>query len=207
METTLHQYLKEATRATHNSAEAHPFQGALANAQLPLPVYVSYLQQLQALHAGFEKSLAEATERDRHLKQLMRPEYYQAQYLDRDLAELKAGSAPPLTCVKEFVGACTQSPHPVSMLGVLYVLLGAKHGGKYIAHNIKKGYELNEAGYTYFAPFGEKFQAVWQQFTSALNELDLTQEEREATLKAASDTFDVFGSMGADIWDQMKLAR
>jgi thiaminase len=49
LQTTLHQYLKESTRSNHNAAEAHPFQGTLANGKLPRGAYVDYVQQLSAM--------------------------------------------------------------------------------------------------------------------------------------------------------------
>lgn len=204
METTLHQHLKESTRANHSSAEGHAFQGALTNAQLPQAAYVDYVQQLQALHSMYEAKLAAASKTDPHLQGAMCADYYQTVFLDRDLAALKAPTAEPVACIKEFVNSPQFEQHPVSMLGVLYVLLGAKHGGKFIAHNVKQGYKLDEAGYTYFNPYGENFRELWQKFTTSLNTLNLTPAERQAMTKAASDTFDVFGDIGEAVWNRME---
>ncbi len=204
METTLHLHLKESTRMHHSSAEGHPFQGALTNAQLPHAAYVDYVQQLQALHSLYEAKLAAAAKTDPHLQSAMCPDYFQTVFLDRDLAALKAPTAEPVACIKEFVNSSVFEQTPVSMLGVLYVLLGAKHGGKFIAHNVKQGYKLEEAGYTYFNPYGENFRELWQKFTTSLNSLNLTQAERDATTKTACDTFDVFGGIGEAVWNRME---
>ena len=206
MEITLHQYLKDSTRETHSVAESHPFQGTLASGKLPLSAYTDYLQQMQALHSAYEAKLAHAAEHDAHLKSVMRPEYYETEYLDRDLAALHSGPAAPLPCISEFIASENFDRNPVSMLGVLYVLLGSKHGGKFIAHSVKQAYEFKTAGYTYFSPYGENFRELWQQFTASLNGLNLTQQERESVLKAASDTFDIFGKIGQEVWRKMETS-
>ncbi len=206
MEITLHQYLKDSTRENHSAAESHPFQGSLANGKLPLSAYTDYLQQLQAMHSAYETKLLQATEHDAHLKNVMRPEYYQTEFLDRDLQALHSGPAAPLPCIIDFVASKNFDRNPVSMLGILYVLLGAKHGGKFIAHSVKQAYEFKDGGYTYFSPYGENFRELWQQFTASLNSLNLTQQERDSVLQAASDTFDIFGKIGQEVWRKMEVS-
>jgi heme oxygenase len=205
LETTLHQFLKDSTRANHSSAESHPFQGALANAQLTLDRYTDYLQQLRELHAGFESRLQTAAQSNGDVASVVRPEHYQLQFLDRDLRALSARPDTPFACVKDFVSSELFIKHPVSLLGVLYVLLGSKHGGKFIAHNVKQAYGFGAGGSTYFSPYGENFRDIWQDFTASLNKLELSEEDRNAVLKGASDTFDVFGAIGEEIWKKVKV--
>lgn len=199
---TLHQYLKESTRPNHSAAESHPFQSALANARLSREAYADYLQQLRALHKGFEAKLALAAERDANVGSVVRPEHYQVRFLDNDLRALKVGNGEPLDCVKRFVDATQFNLEPVSLLGVLYVLLGSKHGGRFIAHNVQQAYEFTDAGHTYFNPYGEAFRELWQQFTAGLNALELTEAQRQAVLHGASATFDVFGEIGQEVWNR-----
>src|SRR5207237_2516420 len=92
------------------------------------------------------------------------------------------------------------------MLGALYVLLGSKHGAKFIAHQVKEAYQLGDSGYSYFNPYGESFRELWLRFTSGLNELSLNDQERQALLAAADNTFDVFGEIGVAIWDAQAVA-
>jgi heme oxygenase len=205
LQTTLHQYLKESTRSNHNAAEAHPFQGTLANGKLPRGAYVDYVQQLRELHAGFESRLAEAAKSDAVVGNVVRPEYYQLEFLENDLKALGASKAQPLECVSTFVQHPLFEREPVSLVAVLYVLLGSKHGGKFIAHNVKEAYQLDGAGHTYFKPYGENFMELWKGFTESLNNMPVNERQREAMLEAASLTFDVFGEMGEKIWTRQKL--
>lgn len=199
---TLHQYLKESTRPNHTAAESHPFQGALANARLSIPAYVDYLQQLRELHERFEAKLRDASGTNPSVKHVVQPEHYQLTFLEKDLQALKANKANALPCVQEFTESNLFAQEPASLLGVLYVLLGSKHGGKFIAHNVKQAYNLDEAGYTYFAPYGENFREIWQKFTAGLNELELTEAQRQRVLEGASHTFDFFGKLGEEIWQR-----
>lgn len=203
METTLHQYLKESTRANHNAAEAHPFQGTLANGKLAREAYVDYLQQLRELHDGFESRLAEAARKNEIVASVVKPEYYQLEFIENDLKALDAVPAPALDCVAKFNGSGLFERDPVSLIGVLYVLLGSKHGGKFIAHNVKDAYSLDGAGWTYFKPYGENFMELWKGFTESLNALVVNDQQRKNMLEAASMTFDVFGEMGERIWERM----
>lgn len=203
MQPTLHQYLKESTLPKHQQAESHPFQGHLANGKLPFQSYKQYVEQLFALHEGFETNLLRYAEQP-ELAAIVQEDYFQLPFLKQDLDAL--GIAPdsvkPLECVRKFNENQLWAQHPASLLGVLYVLLGSKHGAKYIAHNVKDAYKLNDTGSLYFNPYGETFRTLWQAFTGGLNELQVSDEQRKAILEGADMTFDLFGEIGAAIWDQ-----
>ncbi|MFX9692342.1 biliverdin-producing heme oxygenase, partial [Acinetobacter baumannii] len=73
-----------------------------------------------------------------------------------------------------------------ALLGSHYVLLGSKHGGKYIAHSLQSKYHLNEGkGAIYFDPYGTNFQQIWKSFVAGMNELPLGSEDEEAMVLAA----------------------
>jgi heme oxygenase len=201
METTLHQFLKEGTRKRHESAEVHPFQGALAQGTLPLESYKQYLCQLRHLHSQFEQKLQAAAESDPHVRSVFNAEYLQLPFLDRDVSALGVQDLPPpVECIAEFAANPIFDSAPVSLLGTLYVLLGSKHGGRFIAHKTKEVYQLDEAGYTYFSPYGEHFRDLWQGFTAGLNALPQTALVRNSTLEAADATFTIFVEIGDAIW-------
>jgi len=206
LQTTLHQYLKEQTRANHSAAEGHPFQGTLANGKLGRAAYVDYLQQLRELHAGFESHLAEAAKKDAVVGAVIKPEYYQLPFIEDDLKALGQSHAPALDCVKQFNEDPLFKQCPVALIAVLYVLLGSKHGGKFIAHNVKEAYSLDGAGWTYFKPYGDNFMELWKGFTESLNTMPVDEKQREQMLQAAGMTFDVFGEMGEKIWNRMEPA-
>lgn len=205
-QTNLHQFLKESTRPMHSAAESHPFQGALANGKLTRQAYIEYLQQLQALHSAFESQLLEAAKSSPQVAHVVRDEHYQTRFLENDLAAFHAQPAIACAPVAAFVQDQNFQKQPVSLLGVLYVLLGSKHGGKFIAHSVKQAYELDGAGYTYFNPYGDTFRELWQDFTGSLNTLDLPPEQRQSVLDGAGKTFMLFGALGEEIWARMQAA-
>jgi heme oxygenase len=129
-------------------------------------------------------------------------EHYQLPFLQSDLKALGTdmNSEAALPAVVEFVGSRTFSQDPRSLLGVLYVLLGSKHGGKFIAHAVRETYGLQEAGYTYFDPFKDRFRPLWQDFTAALNALPEDEQLRNGILEGADCTFNVFVQIGDAIW-------
>ena len=208
METTLHQFLKDSTRPNHDQAEGHPFQGALAQGLLPLASYRSYLSQLAHLHERYENKLRKGAATTAQLQAVVRDQYYQLPFLQADLQALdgKSQAEPPFKCVLDFTDSPTFDEHPVSMLGVLYVLLGSKHGGKFIARKVKEVYGLKDCGYTYFDPFGDDFRAVWQSFTTALNSLSEDEAVRRHVLSGANATFDIFLTVGDEIWRRQQSA-
>jgi heme oxygenase len=203
METPLMQHLKEETRSKHSDAEGHPFQGALAQGQLPFESYCRYLVYLYSLHLGFERMLADSAAANPAIASVVKPELYQVPFLKEDLRALKLDmpASPQSPAVDAFLRLPLFDAQPLSLLGVLYVLLGSKHGAKFIAHNVKEAYKLNNGGSLYFDPYGAEFRPLWQNFIAGMNELPLQPAERQAILDASNATFDVFGRMGAEIWD------
>ncbi|HEY9791964.1 MAG TPA: biliverdin-producing heme oxygenase [Candidatus Obscuribacterales bacterium] len=201
MQTTLHQHLKDSTRKRHEQAEGHPFQGALAQGKLPLASYRRYLVQLAHLHREFENQLRNA-EGNPAVRSVVHDEHYQLPFLQDDLKALGTdmNSETALPVVVEFAQSRTFSDDPRTLLGVLYVLLGSKHGGKFIAHQVRETYGLQDAGYTYFDPFKDRFKPLWQDFTSALNALPDDEQLRNGVLQGADATFDVFVQIGDAIW-------
>src|SRR5439155_24928661 len=79
---------------------------------------------------------------------------------------------------------------PISLLGLHYVLLGSKHGGKYIAHQLQKNYELEAgAGNKYFDPYGAEFMPLWLRFKEAINESQLNEQEGDALIAGARQMY------------------
>jgi heme oxygenase len=202
MEESIHQLLKQGTRARHEQAEGHPFQGALAQGKLPLPSYRRYLIQLAHLHERFESRLREAAETSAPVKSVVADDYFQLPFLQADLKALNLSQRDesPAACLVEFDQLPIFSRNPESLIGVLYVLLGSKHGAKFIAHNVKTAYALGSGGWTYFDPYGDRFRPLWQTFTGSLNALPSSEELKSAVLNGADAAFEIFVDLGDEIW-------
>lgn len=207
MATTLHEHLKESTRKQHEGAEANLFQSALAQGKLPLASYKEYLVQLSHLHERFERMLKDASQGDRLVGAVVEDDYFQLPYLRADLQALKVSSQEPaLESIEQFLNSQPFKEQPVSLLGTLYVLLGSKHGAKFIAHSVKQAYALTNGGYTYFDPFGDRFRTLWTGFTGKLNALPADEQVSSAALFGASAAFNVFVNIGDELWHRQSSA-
>jgi heme oxygenase len=205
---SLRQLLKEATAKRHEQAENHQFQGALANGKLPFAMYRRYMVQLTHLHRVFEGDL-DSERNSSVLKSVVVSEHYQLPFLLNDLNALGLDehSEPPLPCLEATSWREHVHTQPERLLGYLYVLLGSKHGGKFIAHKVKEAYGLSKAGYSYFNPYGESFRPLWQNFTLALNNLNLScnhdpadeEKLRKNVVAGAESMFDLFMQIGDGI--------
>jgi heme oxygenase len=130
------QQLKESTRESHNNAESQEFQRLLASGDLPRNLYVKYLEQLWIIVA-----------KNSALNGVITDDQLQVPFLQQDLEFF--GSDPrhvePTPATQWILGrldkSATEGP---ALIGSHYVLLGSKHGGKFIAHSLQQKYHLNE---------------------------------------------------------------
>jgi len=191
--------LKESTRSAHSSAEAHNFQKALGSGTLPKSQYRHYLGQLFLIHGALEAAM----KGEPYMGGVVTVEQFQTDFLIRDLSALTGNHADevPLACTKAMLKRIDERAHsePVALLGYHYVLLGSKHGGKFIASATKKSYELDSDGSVYFDPYGQGFQQHWQHFTGGLNELNLNELQVHELLAAASEMFTFVETLGGEI--------
>ncbi|HEY9713947.1 MAG TPA: biliverdin-producing heme oxygenase [Chroococcales cyanobacterium] len=195
--------LKEHTRSAHNSAEHHSFQRSLGGGTLSLDLYRAYLTQLWLIHTSLEESLQNAGRASNKVKAVITDEQMQCKWLVSDLKSLAVDTAAvsPVESTRDIVARIerTASSCPVALLGYHYVLLGSKHGGKYIAAVIKQKHNLNGGGTLYFDPYGQEFQKHWQHFTTQMNELELSESETAQMVQAADDMFRAVESVGAEL--------
>jgi heme oxygenase len=192
-------FLKEGTKQTHNEAESNDFQRQLASAELSLDTYGKYLGQLYLVHDFLEHQLAD----NKMLNQVVTPDQFQAGYLQRDLTALgiNANEVQPLQSTTEILFRMEQSQrkNPISLLGHHYVLFGSKHGGKYIAVQLRKAFNFDSAGCLYFDPYGTTFQSHWSDFRSAMDKLVTTSTVAELVLHSARDMFRYVGALGSEL--------
>lgn len=191
--------LKEHTRSAHQSAEGQNFQVALGGGTLSLTLYKAYLFQLFLIHAELESQIREHSV----MINVVTDEQMQTSWLRQDLlclkVDLAAGS--PTEATRQILEKIrsTAKTNAIALLGYHYVLLGSKHGGKYIAAMIKKNHNLENGGTKYFDPYGPEFQKHWQRFIGALNELELTDAESKAMVEAAGDMFSSIEQIGSEL--------
>jgi heme oxygenase len=201
--TTLAENLKTSTRPYHDAAEGNEFQKHLASGLLPLPAYARYLSQLFLVHAELESKILSESKKDTRLEKVVSKEQIQEDYLREDLKSLNVqpDTVQPINATTEFITAIEKAAtnNPLSLLGFHYVLLGSKHGGKFIAKNLKEAYKNGSVGTKYFDPYGDTFMTYWRAFIQSLNDLDVSEKDVNEIVDAAKTTFTLVGKIGSEL--------
>lgn len=183
--------LRTATREMHERIEQHPLQKQLASAAISREHYAKYLHHLHALHRSFEGRLKELSTKDPFSRVIVE-QHYQQQFLERDLNRLRppgadAGFIASPERITRFGHEGAFAQNDVALLGALYVLLGSKHGGKYMAHQLRSAWNSDDQ-HEYLDPYGAEFSGIWKKFVQDLN----TVEHQEPLLAGARDTYEAF---------------
>lgn len=191
--------LRESTRSAHNSAEGHQFQKELGSGTLSKPLYTQYLSQLYLVHRNLEKAMSSQP----YMESVVSKEQFQTEFLERDLRALgvQPESVKPIDITASMLERIEElaKTSPTSLLGFHYVLLGSKHGGKFIASTIKKAFALTDGGCIYFDPYGQEFQKHWQHFTNGINSFEIKDGQVEPLLDAASEMFSFVENLGGNL--------
>jgi heme oxygenase len=200
---TLSENLKTSTRPYHDAAEGSIFQSCLTAGSLPLSLYGSYLGQLFLVHDRLEKFIKDGEKTDDRFSRVVSEVQYQVPYLSEDLSTLglEPGTLKPLAATGKFLSVidAAASNKPISLLGIHYVLLGSKHGGKFIAKNLKEHYGFNGEGTRYFDPYGDTFMTHWRAFIASLNEISVAPDEADQIVETAKQTFTAVGAIGKEL--------
>ncbi len=201
---TLMERLKESTRSMHDSAESSKFQSLLGRGELPPGPYADYLEQLYLVHSTLEREIRKRgsansfgdTVSDEQLQEpFLRKDL---ESFDRNVENLKTlpSTERLLRLMQNYSEAC-----PPALLGMHYVLLGSKHGGKFIAKNCSEKYniQLGHGGVVYFDPYGQNFMPIWRAFKESMNNLNLTPAEAEKVCAAAGVMFMAVTEIGNEL--------
>lgn len=203
--------LKDSTAQMHDAAESSQFQAYLAQGQLPISVYADYLEQLFFIHKALEDCFSELQKKGHKASAVVTAPQLQEQFLRDDLQALERNIATAKTvpATRKILGQIEQlaANQPSALLGMHYVLLGSKHGGKFIAKTCQDAYKFKEgAGARYFDPYGSNFMPVWKEFKEAVNNLTLSEEEKAEMCKAAGSMFVGIGQIGGELMATAKNA-
>ncbi|HEY9773739.1 MAG TPA: biliverdin-producing heme oxygenase [Planktothrix sp.] len=192
-------YLKEGTKSTHDQAETSQFQRRLANAEISRTDYADYMGQLYLIHRALEHGLAS----NAATKDVANQQEFQADYLARDLKVLgqEPDKVKPRNATKEMLARIESESksNPLALLGYHYVLLGSKHGGKFIAAKVREKFEFDGEGCLYFDPYGTNFMPIWLKFKSNLDTAAQDETGGAIVLNAAKDMFEYFAKLGSEL--------
>ncbi|HEY9733557.1 MAG TPA: biliverdin-producing heme oxygenase [Drouetiella sp.] len=194
--------LKESTRSAHNSAEGHEFQKHLGSGTLSKPLYTEYLSQLFLTHRALESAMASQP----YMGSVVSSDQLQTEFLKTDLRALGVDpeAVKPLAITSQMLKRIDElaASNPIALLGFHYVLLGSKHGGKFIASTMKKAYGFEDAGAIYFDPYGQEFQRHWQHFVNGINSFDIKESQVSPLMGAASEMFAYVENLGGQLLRQ-----
>lgn len=191
--------LREATWASHQSAEARPWQRALARGEAAPEPLGRYLAQLRLVHrliercAAAEPALADAIGWDEAMIHSRR--------LDLDLHELGAADAPALPATKAFLEGAERAirAEPTAWLGHFYVLEGSMNGNRFLARALKRGPAAARCRLRYFEPYGERQPERWAAARSGLDRLALDPGEEQAVVAAALAAFEAVAEVSEQV--------
>src|SRR5690606_3067303 len=101
----------------------------------------------------------------------------------------------------EWIGKTAQAS-PVALLGIHYVLEGSTNGARFLAKGVRRAYALEGLdGTAYLDPYGDQQRALWGQFKERMAAQPLTNEEADAIVDAAKQTFRFVGRIETEVWE------
>jgi heme oxygenase len=83
----------------------------------------------------------------------------------------------------------TQRSNPVALLGALYVLEGSTNGGRFLARTLRKSWDLDGEGLSYFDPYGEEQPQRWAAFKRDMENAGFDTDQEDSILEMAKTTF------------------
>lgn len=199
----LAQLLKEGTADLHELAEHAAFQTRMVNGGLTRAEFIDFLNQVLIVHRTLDGLLSEAAAADDRVAAMFHSIHHREEKIAADIERLGGtiGAEPMgatsrfLTEVERLSDACS-----VALIGVLYVNEGATNGNKVVAKRIRAGLGLEkDFALDYLDPHGPEQRKNWMGFKGMLDELAMTEAEREACLAAAKATFRLFMEMSAEM--------
>ncbi|ASA20869.1 biliverdin-producing heme oxygenase [Paenibacillus donghaensis] len=186
MESNIMERLKAETGPYHRQVESNRYARAITDQTLTLNEYRLYLQKFYGFVYPMEGRLPSTIEwkgstlraTDRTKSGLLVLDLLQLGLTQEDIGQL------PL---------CTALPDvstPAAQYGFLYVMEGSTLGGQMITAMLKQRLALEpEAGLHYFNGYGKDTRVRWSEFRETLLSAALSEEDRQAVVDAAQDTF------------------
>lgn len=180
----LHQEIKAATKVAHQQLEKvvvlrlKDIRTEADYAEF-LKHFYAYFHAVEQAVSPFIKADVLPDHTDRRNSVYLKQDI---EALNGSIGELPVAVAPVIRTTAEAFGA-------------LYVLEGSIMGGPYIVQMLQK-YGMDK-GFSFFSGYGEATAAMWGAFTTALNAVATTDEQREAAIAKAGETFSRFGDVFA----------
>jgi len=195
--------LRSETSELHTHAESRTVQREIAKGIVDRSTFIAYLCQLHAVHDALETALREVQDRHPAIAVLATPDRMRVPDLERDLEfygcdrdGLSVGDA-----AGRFVSLVTRTrdSEPVALLGALYVLEGSTNGGRFLAHVLRRSWNLDGDGLAYFDPYGDLQPPKWAAFKREMDEAAFDADHRDAIVEMAKKTFEAIAAVSDEV--------
>jgi heme oxygenase len=185
--------LKNETRDLHTHAESRALQKRIASGEVDRASFSAYLGQLYHVHRTLETALEKGRGTHPAIAAVATDNRMRVPDLDRDLAfhgvdraDIGAGEA-----ANRFQSQIeeTAASNPTVLLGALYVLEGSTNGGRFLARSLRKSWDLDGDGLSYFDPYGDEQPQRWAAFKRDMDQASFENTDEEAIIEMAKATF------------------
>jgi heme oxygenase len=205
---TVMQRLKAETRDLHTHAETRTLQRAIASGEVDRTTFSAYLGQLYHVHRSLESALENSRDTIPIVRSLATGDRMRVPDLERDLAffgvkrdEVAAGDS-----ARRFSAQIeeTRETNPVALLGALYVLEGSTNGGRFLARALRRSWDLDSEGLSYFDPYGDEQPQKWGAFKQQMDEALLDPGEEDAIVEMAKATFRAIANVSDEVGERRR---
>ncbi len=174
--------LKDDNWALHQIAERQETPGSLIKGQMPREGYVGMIAQQILVNRVLDDAMRGAIKNDPRVGELVLEEQMLSPYLLEDAAYfgIDADAIEPNPGTTRFIEHIeAHKDHPLHLLGLHYVRLGACNGNRFVARVVRKAYELEDQGTRYLDPFGDAQRDKWMEFKNALDAMPFDGAEQD----------------------------
>lgn len=180
---SLHQHLREATRAPHRFLDHHPLLAPLVHPNLDRTQYSHALCALYGIHAPLEATITIFLERHPGLLEYAPRRKLPA--LRADIAEL--GLSPEACMMATGLQGRVLRSIP-ELIGTLYTLEGSTMGARVIANHLRAQEASQHFPLRFFSGYGAQTDSLWVEFL-AWAEQHCPANQHETAAQAAVSLF------------------
>lgn len=193
--------LREETHPEHMKAHQNPLMVATVKGTITRDEYELQLRQLYVVHTVLEAALGAIRGTQPVIDHIVTDQQLRAHFLDHDLDYFDARGLPVLPETSEMAAYITNNAHgdegghPLSLVGMIYVLEGAiQGGGKILVPRLREALSLNSKGLGYMVGNGDAEKPNFLALKGRLDEITDV-EQQNIAIAGAKATFNGTNNM------------
>jgi heme oxygenase len=202
--TTISQRMKDECWDLHQSAETATLPKLLLSGQITREQYVAMLEQLYCVHTALDDAIRTHRPSLPAMAELIDDMQFMGPRIADDLAHFggSAAAVTPGTAASATIDLINTraASNPLSLIGLHYVREGANNGNIFIARKLQETWKLESVdGLSHLAPYGDRQRAMWGQFKTTLDGLDLAPADRDEIVAAGREMFQAIIDVNAEV--------